>query len=252
MERKLFSIKKKCNYNCEYCFAKWDNYFFQDNLPQKANDDIAIIYPSCDGEILSNVSEMKKLLNNLKNFDKKTIVSISTKGIITNIELKLIKAIDTYLRSHNKGFIKIGISITNKSLYNLEEGTALFSEKIENLKILSENRILTAVILKPILPFVDNLEYEDIIKTTSKYTKHFLTGGLYINKNTKFYSEYIKNIFCVKKRAVSWLDGNVEWYYICDDQKMLYIKEAIEKNNCFYFDNDLELSKFLLEMNSDR
>lgn len=242
MNRKLFSSIKDCPFNCKYCFTIIDNYRKQKVFDSFIIDkDFNVIYPSCDSEIIIN--------NELLDFVEKsilirdyTIISFSTKSIINNHVLEEINSINSNLISKNKGFIKISISITNKSMINeLEPLASSFEERIEILKRLNNYNIPNSVILKPILPFIDIKEYKEIIDRAAIYTKYFLLGGLYISKKTEFYNKYIKGKYKSIKKTVEWLDYRPNWNCIESTGKIEIIKEYITKKNLKCFENDISI-----------
>jgi DNA repair photolyase len=236
MNRKLYSSPRRCSFNCKYCFRTIDDYKNQEIFNSHAfYDGFDIIYPSCDSEIIIN----KELLDYIEKsilVKDYTIISFSTKAKMSNNVIEKINLINQILTNKNKGFIKVSVSITNISMVDeLEPFASSFEERIETLKLLNEYRIPNSVILKPILPFIDTEEYMEIIDITSKYTKCFLIGGLYISEGTEFYNQYIKGRYKVVKKNVEWLDSKPEWSYLEDKQREDSIKSHFQKMNlkCF-------------------
>ncbi|GAI01245.1 unnamed protein product, partial [marine sediment metagenome] len=104
-----------------------------------------------------------------------TIISFSTKAKMNNNVIEKINLINQNLTNKNKGFIKVSVSITNKSMIDeLEPFASSFEERIETLKLLNKYKIPNSVILKPILPFIDVEEYQEIINKASKYLRFLL------------------------------------------------------------------------------
>jgi len=246
MNRKLYSSPKSCSFKCKYCFRTIDDYKEQEIFNSHVfYDDFDIIYPSCDSEIIIN-KELFDYIEKSILIKDYTIISFSTKAKINNNIIEKINLINHNLINKNKGFIKISVSITNKSMIDeLEPFASSFEERIETLKLLNEYNIPNSVILKPILPFVDIEEYEEIIDITSKYTKYFLLGGLYISKKTEFYDQYIKGKYNSIEKTVKWLDNNPKWDYIEDKEKMSVIKSYIKNKNLKYFEDDISLLQHL-------
>jgi DNA repair photolyase len=200
MKRMLFSAKKKCNFGCKYCFSQlgdYDKYFYDS---KKSYDDYDIIYPACDGEIDS--IDFKELLKYIGDRKKPMIIAISTKSVITDKFLKEFVKVDRALKKNN-GFLKVGITITSKNyLKDFESKAASFKERIDNLKLLKKNDICCGVVIRPIIPFLLEKEFEDIIDNTKNVADYYLLGGLYIFKNSKFYKEHFESFKNLKLSSV--------------------------------------------------
>lgn len=244
--RKFFSSNIPCKAGCKYCFAKWENIYseFPRLESEKINEKESIIYPCCDGDFFSQ----KELIDNMRNIaakSEKVYFSISTKFSIIDEEIDIISKFNDELISQNKGFVKLAISLSNISMINeIEPGTSSYTERLQLAEKLFRTRLLFAVTIKPILPFVPIEEYYKIMDDFSKYTKYFLIGGLYINKKSTFYSQYIKPETPVNRRIVEWLPEHPDWDYIQDEKQFKLIRKYAKKNGLYIFDSDVDLIKF--------
>lgn len=241
MKRILFSSPSKCKYNCVYCFAKLGNYdkYFCD---KNKSDKFDIMYPSCDGELDS--IDFKFLIKYVENRKKPVVVAISTKSKINKKYLNYFLKLNNVLKSKG-GFLKIGITITNKNfIEDLEKGSCSFEDRINNLKLLKDNNIFSFVIIRPILPWLDKMEFKEIIDETKMFSNYYLLGDLYVFKNSSFYKKYIKDKFVVKRKKVNWLKNMPEWYMVENINLKRYIKNYLKTERLMCFESDLELINY--------
>lgn len=235
-----------CKNNCIYCFSKTKIYQKNKNFYDlKLDKKEYIIYPFCDDEIIIDTNFEKKL-KEIINDSNYIILSFSTKNIINEKLIKKILDIDKLLKSKNKWFLKISITITTKSkIDEIEKWTCSFDNRLENLEILNKNQILNSVIIKPILPFLDISEYIEIVSETSKFTKNFMLWWLYFTKEMWIFDKYIKNNFSYKEKQLNWLEIKQKYYSIEQREKKKKLEECIRNIWGNYFDSDVD---FLLEI----
>lgn len=242
LPRKLMHAKDSCPFNCQYCFAKWnDNFNYENEDNSSFSNSTYVIYPFCDSEITSPSS--KQLLSEIAhlslNDQKQIIISISTKSSLSNVWLKDLETINKKLQE-NHGFVKLSVSITNKYSSQIEPGTANYSERIDLLKRLQEFNLKPSLTLKPILPFIHSSEYIEIINDAKEYIDKFLLGGLYVNSSTKFYKEYIEGKFPTQKRCVAWIN-NTTWEYIPSTNTQQKLMDYIISIGKEYYESDRSL-----------
>jgi hypothetical protein len=92
------------------------------------------------------------------------------------------------------------------------------------------------------LPFVGIEEYKEIVYDfISNSIKHFVTGDLYFNKNTKFYKKYIKENNNVIEKIVTWIKTEPIWTQITSEQKINELSEYIKSLDGYRYDSDREL-----------
>ena len=246
--RYLFSGLNKCPSNCKYCFAKWENKYY--SMPQfninTINDNLSdklVLYPCCDSDFFAQ-SDAENIMNNLLTINKKVYISISTKNSISNSSLDKIQKLDRYLRINNLGFVKISISFSTKyRIDEIEQNTLSYSERLKLLKLLTDKKIFTSIIFKPILPFIPVNEYLEIIDDCANIIDKIVIGGLYINKTTEFYKEYIKNRYQTETHPVNWLSEITVWDYFEDKNKNNMIRDYAKTKSIKVFDSDIELIK---------
>ena len=247
--REFFSASTPCSSGCQYCFAKWDNRRtgFLQLGDVKPIEDGTIVYPCCDGEFLGQPGYIE-CMRSFSQQSKEVYFSLSTKQSISDEEIEQLKNFDRDLRSANRGFVKLAISISNISLLEeLEPGTISYLQRLALAEKLQKSGFFFSVTIKPILPFIDAAEYCTIINDFSKYTNCFLMGGLYINKETKFFSQYILPGTKVTRRVVNWMPEHPEWDYIEDEAQFQRIREYASQTGCLTFDSDEELIRYYIK-----
>lgn len=210
MERSFISRKKECSGQCKYCFGKWENYKRMDD--EMISKDELLIYPNCDGDIFDeHFLDFSEYVYALKN--KNVSFSISTKFCIENFILAKLKELDNHIRSFNSGILKISVSFScAASSADIEKGVATYEERIDLVKRIYNSDLLSVIIIKPILPFVDVSEYYRIVDDTISFCPYYVLGDLYVDRDTSFYKEYIQDKFMCKKKDVSWNGRNGDWY----------------------------------------
>lgn len=247
--RKLYSATTRCNAGCKYCFTKWNGIYAEQPLfgLEHTSEKEAIIYPCCDGEFFEQSNYIEIAKNMMENMER-VYFSISTKSIVTEQMLEVISELNNLLCSENKGFVKFSISVSNKSqIDEIEPGTLAYIKRLETAQQLVQAGIPSSLTLKPILPFVPDEEYFEIINDFSPIINRMLVGGLYVCPKTQFYSEYINGQHMTEKRQVQWLVGKPTWDYVGDMQKLSRIKEHAACLGIQTFDSDIDVIKSFIK-----
>lgn len=240
MERVLYSLKTKCPGGCQYCFAKWNEYAphfsspsseFQINRIQKH-----IVYPCCDGDFIT-CDSFFDIIGELST-KKNLIISISTKQLLSKDTLKILKDINENLRI-NGGFLKLGVSLTTKSMIKeIEPGTTSYQERIETLVHIIDSEIPVAVTIKPILPFIPLEEYQEIVDDTA-FVGQYVTGSLYVCPDTDFFRKYILGKYPYSLRKVNWINDECKWLYVLQDERIELLRNYISAKGLQEFSSDV-------------
>ena len=241
--RKLYSATTPCKAGCKYCFSKWSGiYAEQLQFSIEHNrDKAAIDYPCCDGEFFDqhNIVDVTKSI--MKKMEK-VYVSVSTKCNVTDSQLKAIIDLNNMLRDENKGFVKFSVSVTNKvHILEIEPQTASYGDRLDIVRRLVSVGIPSSLTLKPILPFIPDEEYYEILEDFSAVVNRVMVGGLYVCPNTPFYENYIKSKYPTGKREVTWLEEKPMWDYVKNPAKIDRIKQKAIELGMSCFDSDAEL-----------
>ena len=247
--RLLFSAGVPCQAGCKYCFAKWKdvNYSMTRFEDVRLNEESAIVYPCCDGEFFdqNNIIDYVRELANQMN---KVYLSISTKREINNDEIVSLTRLNHELVSSNKGFVKVAISLSSISmLEEIEPNTMTYTERLSLASKIVESGLKLALTIKPVLPFVASEEYCRIINDFSQYTSRVLIGGLYVEPDSEFCTQYIGAQYSVLPRIVNWIPSNPKWNYIEDNDQFKVIREYAREHSIMIFDSDVDLINSLIE-----
>lgn len=248
--RRFLSASIPCQAGCKYCFAKWANYEQQPVwgfIQEKLDSDQVVLYPCCDGDFFNQID----LIENIKRFSEsysKVYISISGKVWPTEDQITQLIELNDWLARSNKGFVKFAISLSNRSMLDeIEPETMPYEDRIKLAKYISSINIPLSLTIKPVLPFISKDEYSSILEDFSPYLNHVLIGGLYVNKDSIFYRDYLQNDFVCIKRRVTWLSNQPDWDYIEDPELMTKIKAFAEGLNMKVFTSDSSLVKSLIE-----
>jgi DNA repair photolyase len=230
-KRNFFSGKTSCPFGCLYCFADFEGFkkmeLINFNEEQDTQNNVLIYYPSCDSEFIWT-REFDLFIEKLFNSEQKAIISISTKARLKESILSKIKSINEILIPRKSGFIKLSVSFSTKSrIGEIEKGTLPYIQRIDQLRVFKEMGIPSSVILKPILPFIENEEYAEIINDTSDLTMYYLLGGLYLSNNSDFYKDYIEGRYTTVQKEADWLPYKPEWVFIESGEKIAALKNYI-------------------------
>lgn len=250
LKRKFIRSKKKCPFKCSYCFAELGCYTsVSQSLSTIEFAEVkgkTIIYPSCDSELFLTDSYIESLKRLISKCDT-PIISFSTKQKLCDNDLDKLFQLETELKNLD-GFLKISVSISNKyMLSSIEKGTSSYEERLETVNKLQVKGIYTSVNIKPILPFISDEEYFEIVDDFGKYAEFFMLGDLYIDKTTPFGVEIIDNYSdFITTKEVSWLPNSPKWLVCQSSNKVEKIKERIKSNSAYWFSSDSSFIQHLI------
>jgi hypothetical protein len=251
LDRTLFASTRSCQYGCRYCFAKFDQFAPSHPLPSFSDERLReddILYPTCDGEFFSDRRAVSKLENLVNSTRKLVRVSISVKSRISARQAHSLRLLNDCLVSAGRGLIKCSISLSTKhQVKEYEPRTPSYLHRLDALRMLADEQVPTSVNLKPILPFVSEAEYGEIIADTAPYTTVYLVGGLYIDSTTEF-GNMIKSVYSsfITNRLVDWLPNRPTWEYCENPQQLESVRQSIFASGNEAFDTDLLVMDYLL------
>lgn len=248
--RKFLSANIPCKAGCKYCFAKWAGYNRQATLGferENADSDRVILYPCCDGDFFDQV----ELVENVKHYTeshKKVYVSLSSKIRPTDEKIMQLLGLHEWLVKEDKGFVKFAISLSTRTMLDeIEPATMSYEERIKLASYINSLGLPLSLTIKPVLPFITAEEYDSILKDFSSYLNRVLIGGLYVNKTSSFYADYLYNDYVCTKRKVAWLIAHPDWDYVEDAELMKKIKISAQRLGMQVFDSDSSVVKSLIE-----
>jgi DNA repair photolyase len=250
LARTLCASARACRFGCLYCFAKFDEFAPNHPLPKFSDDQVReddIIYPTCDGEFFTDAEAMSELENLVSSTRDSIRVSISVKAPIGKRQASFLRSLNDRLASAGRGLIKCSISLSTK--YRVEEyepKTPSYLHRLRALTTLADQQVPTSVNLKPILPFVSEAEYREIVEDTAPYTGAYLVGGLYISPTSEF-GKKIKSQYpsLITRRPVDWLPNRPIWEYCENPEQLESVRQSIDASGRQAFDTDVLVVNYL-------
>ncbi len=248
--RKFLSASVPCKAGCKYCFAKWAGYNRQADLGFESKHmalDKIILYPCCDGDFSDQI-ELAECVKRYAESHKKVYVSLSSKVRLTNEQIVRLNELNKWLVRADKGFVKFAVSLSSRTMLNeIEPSTMTYQERVELADYVRSLGMPLSLTIKPVLPFISKEEYGSILEDFSSYLNRVLIGGLYIDRTSSFYADYIQNDYICMKRKVTWLPDHPDWDYIEDVEQMEGIKAFAQKLGMQVFDTDSSVVESLIE-----
>lgn len=177
-------------------------------------------------------------------------ISIATKSDLITRDIDILKSI----QSHSPVLVKMTITTCNDDLCSkIEPNVALASKRFEAIKKLSNNEIFTGILLKPVLPFIEDNEenIKGIIHLAHKNGAKFIypAFGVTLRQNQrewyykkldelfpglkqKYINQYGNSYQCTSPKA------NKLWYLLkreCESLGMLYkMKDIVNAYKQWY------------------
>lgn len=249
--RILTSVGGKCTLGCIYCFVENDNYLpipkvdeggIGKNIASQL-ENAEIIQPSADIEIFqapNYLLTLEKLLSYSKpiSFATKSKVSPGLASKLANYHKILLES---------GAILQIAVTITRlKDWHDIEPFAPSPQARIETLKNLHEYGIPTTVAVRPMLPFTQPEEIEEIVNLTYKYTYGYLSGPLYLTPKIKDYMSAKGMVYDLEFQQVEWLPGKPSMEVIRSNRLEDCLSECASKRGLPLFSSNIEAVKKLL------
>jgi len=177
---------KGCKFGCIYCFTYDPNYercpLLDCERPRDLiteSSKVEIVQPVCDTELFL-LDKWQEYLDKLVSIGK--VISFATKAILGSSEIAYLKKINELLMSKGAA---LHICITIVRLHDwqeLEPNAPSPKERIKFLRKLWEAGIGTCVAVRPMIPFLDEQELEEIVLRTYRFCYGYLSGPLYMTE----------------------------------------------------------------------
>lgn len=206
--------RKGCKFGCIYCFTYDPNYkrcpLLDGERPRdliKESYKVEIVQPACDTELFL-LDKWQEYLDRLVSTGK--VISFATKATLGNSEISYLKKINELLMSRG---VVLHICITIVRLHNwrdLEPNAPSPEERIKFLRKLWEAGIGTCVAIRPMIPFLEEHELEEIVSKTYRFCYGYLSGPLYMTEKLKRYISDKGIAFETEKLKASWQQGEPE------------------------------------------
>lgn len=215
------NIYRGCSHSCIYCDSRSDCYQDKNFHQVKVKEDaLAIIRNDLRRKVKKGVVATGAMSDPYNPLEEKLCLTrnalelisaygfgaaIDTKGILIKRDIDVLKEI----KAHSPVIVKITITTLDDTLAKIIEPRApTTSERLEALKMLSEEGIYAGVLLMPVLPFINDSK-EDILNllealkaAKAKFIYPYFGLTLRDSQRAYFYNMLDKHFPSVKERYI--------------------------------------------------
>ncbi len=238
--RVLVPTGEPCPFACKYCYTRSGEVGpprinveeilkqFHAFATQRTFETIQLGY---DGDPFARPERGIELLWGLVRAGKN--INFSTKALITGLTINELADIQAIMARH-RNILSALISLSCwESAESLELHTPSPAERMITIQNLKSIKVPTFISVRPILPNVQDSEYERIIKEGIQAgCDGFILGPLYSDAKgrfTRFIAPDILNKVSFTKRKVSWSPHSPEWTRYEDEGRRERLAVLIEK-----------------------
>lgn len=247
--------KKGCKFACVYCFTHDPDFKRCPVLDSKRpssliaeSKGVEIVQPACDTELFL-MEDWKEYLDKLVSAGR--VVSFATKAIVPDEDVQFLKRINELLMSRGSA---LHICVTIVRLFDwqdLEPNAPSPSDRIRFLRRLWEAGIGTCVAVRPMIPFVQDGELEELVSKTYRFCYGYMSGPLYLTRGLR---EYLRErgIVCesVKKKA-EWQTGEPELEVVYSRELEKRLCDVAAEAGRKYFESNLEAAYYVRKAQTD-
>ena len=167
---------QNCEFGCRYCDSSMDEtIYIKTNAVQLLEEEIEIIKRGTIiiGSVHDPYQEIEEECRNTRNLLKIIKKHDFPCHILTKSNL-ILRDIDI-LSTISKCIVTVSITTLNENKCNIfEENVPSSKERLQVVRKLSENGIRSGIAIMPILPYIVEDEFEDIVKAASKYKADYI------------------------------------------------------------------------------
>lgn len=250
LTRMLMSIDDQaCPFGCTYCFAQFEQYVPPSTLidieaePARCAN-VDILYPACDSDLFAR-KDFEEILHRVGAFGKS--VSVSTKAQVGDRAVSALRTLQRTLSSSG-AVVKVGISISTKySVSEIEPSTPGYDARIRSLARLRDENIPSALVLRPLLAEISDLEYEEILDDCSGLTRRVLVGDEWLDQSAKSpRAGILDRVSSVSIARVNWISSRPEWSQRSMPGRVADLRQAAARLGLKLFESDLEIMSDVL------
>jgi len=256
--REFASFGGACPFNCLHCYT-FSNAFQKNNLQDEGESSIeniinrlkktqfSIIYVSGYKENFVNPDDGLDLLEALF-FEFKCHILFTTRNVFDSQHILRLSSLNKLMKEASKNLFAC-VSISAHHSYKKLELNDIIPPpemRIEFLKQLYENDIVSFLTLRPICPnqFIPTQEYLEIIEKSYKFCAAVIASGIYVDdyviERLKTFPEDCerksKDWSCFGDIVINHIDVSKELSEIedyCNKKNILFFKESIPAINHF-------------------
>ena len=167
---------QNCEFGCKYCDSTFEKIIYiKNNFLNKVENEIKDLSKGTIiiGSVVDPYQNIEKNLKMTRNL-LKIIKRHHFKAHILTKSTLILRDIDILSQIENT-IVTISIISINRQISNyLENSVPSTFKRLELIKKLSDNNIITGLAIMPTLPYIIESEIEDIIKLSLKYKTKFL------------------------------------------------------------------------------
>ena len=245
-ERVFVNTALGCNAKCKYCYlpdvhngeriiyspAETVIKLVKDFPDFVQGEEGTIISIGCYSECLDlkNVTETKTILE--KILPVGNYIQLATKQVVDKSIIDIIKCKRLFQEQ-----VSIYVSMpTISGISQLEIGTALFQDRVNNIKICKDNGIVVVLYIKPFLEQLTADDKEKYIELINKYHIPIIIGGYLSVKNSVNKADVGEELLYEQKQSSLYEKFVLEFDEICDNYRhsielIKHIREIRKKVN---------------------
>lgn len=243
--------EKGCKFGCLYCFTQDPNYTRCPSLDSKRpsnliaeSNKVEIVQPACDTELFL-LDDWQGYLDTLVSTGK--TISFATKATLIDSEIEYLKKINELLISRG---VVLHICVTIVQLHDwqdIEPNAPSPKDRIKFLRKLWEAGIGTCVAIRPMMPFLEERELEEIVSKTYRFCYGYLSGPLYLTQKLKKYLSDKGIVYETTLRKVGWQKGKPEIEVIHSQNLEEQLEKLSKSYGRKYFQNNYQAASYVCQ-----
>jgi DNA repair photolyase len=260
-ERVLTYSKLSCPFDCKYCFVedlnseqeKSVSYLSNTQLEllEKLPKEVSLIMLGCDTEFFQSPKESLVILERLSELGKD--ISVITKMGLAPSFIEELKIVDNKLRKHNN-LLSFSTSLTcTESAKIWEPNLTTPERRIETLKNVYENGILTLVALRPLLPTISDKELKATVEASKDYCYGYYSGPLYLKElKEELVPNNLLNDLKIEQLQPHWMPQGNMFYKIEKSGQMDSLESILSGYNKPFFEGAAEANDYFKNKNYEK
>jgi len=254
-DRVLTYSKLSCPLDCTYCFVEGMNFNQEKDIAylsekqfeliRQLPEEIKIIMLGCDTEFFQHKDEALQTLEKLSELNHD--ISVVTKLPLPEQYIEKLRSIVENIDEHGNLF-SFSISLPCTESSRIWEPKIPSPEKrIKTLENVYKSDIKTLVALRPLLPTVNEEEFEDIVSRTKDYQYGYYSGPLYLKDLNHPSIQGISDLE-IEEVQPPWMpEGNI-FYKIEKKGQMEMLANIIERHGQQLYEGAADAIKHLKEI----
>jgi len=241
--------RKGCRFGCLYCFTQDPAFercpLLDEDRPRKlisGTKKVDIVQPACDTELFLT-GDWRDFLDNLASTGR--IISFATKAIVGPKDIAFLKTINEILLSRG-AVLHICVTIVRlRDWQVLEPKAPSPEERIQFLRTLWQEGIGTCVAVRPMMPFTEEDELEELVSRTHRFAYGYLSGPLYLTERMRKFLDDRQFRYEVETRRANWQKGQPERQVIQSSEREEQLTAFARSHGRAFFRNNKEAALYV-------